>query len=340
MILRKFSIFVIIFSFFVFTKSAVLAQSFETLENMGKPSADDISVETSPEIPEANTSLEITLSSFAMDLDNTKIEWFVDGKSIRSGVGLKNHKITTGDVGHKQIIKIHITDTSKDLDFTKELIIEPSGLDLLWEVEDAYINNFYKGKKLPSRESTIKLVAIPNRKNQTASSQKSLIYSWKKNYDNIPEGSGFGKQSFKFKNDLLKTSENIGVTAREGSSFYLSFQEVDFTFFSPIVLFYQKKDGIGIDFWNALNNGFSIGTQDFSIIAEPFFITSKDKNDSLLKYVWKVNGTTIQTPEYKSYITIRGDGGNGTSTVDLDISNLGKLFQQAKRTLTISVFGN
>lgn len=331
---RKLIIFFILFVFLVFPKNNILAQSLADVN------VNDISIRTVPEIPEANQEVEITLSSFLVNLDNAKIDWSLDGKIIRTGVGIKKFLITTKGISEKQTVTAVIFDLSSGKRFEKNLIIEPSSIDLLWEVQDGYTNNFYKGKVLPVRESMIKITAIPNKKNQTTASQKNLIFNWKRNYDNIPDSSGFGKQSFSFRNNYLKEVEVINVLARDGSSSYVSSKTADLILYNPIILFYQKTDGLGVNFWNALNNDFAIGTGDFSIIAEPFYITPREKNDSKLRYTWKVNGNSIVTPEYKSYLTIRGDGGSGTSNIQLEINNISRIFQNVSRNINVKVFGN
>lgn len=331
---RNLIIFFALFAFYVLPHNQTLAQSITSIN------VNDISISADPEIPQENQEVKVTLSSFLLNLDNTKIEWKVDGKSERTGTGLKSFLITTGSLGKKTTVTAIIIDLNTGIKLEKNLIIEPSNVDILWEVKDGYVNSLYKGKILPVKESSIELTAIANRKNQTVTSSKNLTFTWKRNFDNIPDSSGFSKQSFSFKNDYLKEVEKIEVTARDNSGSYVSSGKIDLVFYNPIILFYQKKDGLGVDFWNALNDGVSVGQNDFNLIAEPFFITPKNKNDPALKYTWKVNGTTIETPPYKSFITIRGDGGSGTSNIQLEVSNIGRIFQKVNRGLNISVLGN
>ncbi len=331
---RNLIIFFALFAFYVLPYNHSLAQSITDIN------VNDVSINTDPEIPQENQEVKVTLSSYLLNLDNTKIEWKVDGKSERTGTGLKSFLITTGGLGKKTTVTAIILDLNTGIRLEKNLVIEPSSIDILWEVKDGYVNSLYKGKILPVKESSIELTAIPNRKNQTIVSQKNLTFTWKRNFDNIPDSSGFSKQSFSFKNDYLKEVEKIEITARDNSSSYVSSGKIDLIFYNPIILFYQKKDGLGVDFWNALNDGVSVGSNDFNLIAEPFFITPKNKNDTNLKYVWKVNGTTIETPPYKSFITIRGDGGSGISNIQLEVSNIGRIFQKVNRSLNVSVLGN
>lgn len=331
---RNLIIFFALFFVFILQTKNVFAQN-NTEINSG-----DVLMTIDPELPEENQEVKVTISSFLLNLDNTNIDWKVNGKSERKGTGIKSFLLTTGGLGQKTTVTAVITDVLSGITIEKSLLIEPSSLDMLWEVTNGYVNSLYKGKILPSKESSIEITAIPNRKNQTIASQKNLTFSWKRNFDNKADSSGFSKQSFFITHDYLKEFEKIEVTARDMSGSYVSSGKIDLSFYNPIILYYQKKDGLGVDFWNALNDGVSVGQNDFNLIAEPFFITPKNKNDSSLKYIWRVNGTIIETPPYKSFITIRGDGGSGTSNIQLEVSNIGKIFQKVNRSLNVSVLGN
>lgn len=307
----------------------------------GEIDASDITISVFPEIPEPNEEIEISISSFLINLDNSRITWYVNEKIFRKGVGIKKILLTSGDIGEKQTVKVSIDDFSKNLQFEKIIIIEPSSMDILWQVTDGYAPPFYKGKILPTSESMIKAVAMPNRKNKTVTEQKNLNFYWKRNFNNIPDSSGFGKQSFSFRNDYLKDLENISLTAKDQNESYTSVSSIDLKFYNPIIIFYEKKDSLGINYWKALGEGFTVGSnRNLSIVAEPFFIIPKTKNDPVLKYSWKINGTPIETPEYKSYITVRGDGGRGTSAIELEIENLSRLFQKTSRFVKVNVSEN
>lgn len=304
--------------------------------------ASDIEISVSPEIPGPNENIEVSLASFLVNLDNSRISWYLDGSLKKEGSGEKKFNLTTGGLGTKQTIKAIVRDLyNASNQFEKIIIIEPSGLDVLWQTTDTYAPPFYKGKILPSLESNIKIVAIPNRKGQTTSSQKNLTYSWKRNQNNIANASGFGKQVFSFKNDYLNDFEKIEIVAREPSQNYISSSKKEIPMFSPMILFYRISENIGVDFSTALGDGVSVDSKNsILILAEPFFITPKNKNDAVLKYNWRVNNLPIGEPDYKPLISVRGDGGSGSSTIELEVKNISRLFQNAKRIIRINVLGN
>jgi len=161
----------------------------------------DVAITVSPEIPGPNENVTITLSSFSVNLNDTKITWSVGGSSVSSGQGKTTFSFTSGPVGTRTTIDIAIIFSDINVRVEKRIIIEPSDLDLLWEAPESYTPPFYKGKALPSQEGIIQVAAMPARKNTSIGSQKNLSYTWKRNDKTQQQASGVGKQVFAFKQD-------------------------------------------------------------------------------------------------------------------------------------------
>jgi hypothetical protein len=78
-------------------------------------------------------------------------------------------------------------------------------MTLLWQANDAYVPPFYKGKALLTEGSDVKIVAMPEIKSGSGTiNPKNLTYSWKKDYTNDPDGSGYGIHSYVFMSDFLE----------------------------------------------------------------------------------------------------------------------------------------
>ena len=100
-----------------------------------------------------------------------------------------------------------------DGDLNETIVIKPSVIVVLWQANNSYVPPFYKGKAMPSPDSEIKVVALPQIKNSSGFvDPKNMTYTWKKDYTNNPDGSGYGKNSFTYVNDYLEDLNNIGVT--------------------------------------------------------------------------------------------------------------------------------
>ncbi len=67
---------------------------------------------------------------------------------------------------------------------------------LLWQADDSYVPPFYKGKAMPSAESSIKVVALPEIRNgSTIVSVQNMTYSWQKDYNKDVNDSGYGNRN-------------------------------------------------------------------------------------------------------------------------------------------------
>src|ERR1035437_6016511 len=59
----------------------------------------DISANVVPPNPVPYDNVTITLSSYTVNLDSVSISWFVNGKSIKTGIGQKSFSVTAGASG-------------------------------------------------------------------------------------------------------------------------------------------------------------------------------------------------------------------------------------------------
>ena len=116
------------------------------------------------------------------------------------------------------------------------MTIRPAEMALLWEATDSYVPPFYKGKALPTADTFIKVVAMPEIKTANGIVKHSnLVYSWEKDFTNVQSSSGYGKQSFVYKNDYLDNSNNVGVIASSTDQKYTSQGRINVTPVVPLL---------------------------------------------------------------------------------------------------------
>jgi hypothetical protein len=122
-------------------------------------SPDSILVNMVPENPAPNEGVAISLNSYASNLDAVMITWRVDGKISLSGIGKKTFLLTAPAAGKTTNVSVLIA--LPDGDITKDIAVRPAEMVLLWQADDSYVPPFYKGKAMPSAQSEIKVVAMP-----------------------------------------------------------------------------------------------------------------------------------------------------------------------------------
>ncbi|MFA5840927.1 MAG: hypothetical protein WC847_01480 [Candidatus Paceibacterota bacterium] len=288
-------------------------------------SPSSILVNISPENPAPKENVTITLSSYAANLDSVLILWSVDGQNTLSGVGKKSLSLDAPGSGleTRVVVKISLPDGIIE----KNILIRPSSMVLLWQAEDSYVPPFYKGKAMPSAESSVKIVAMPEAKSGSLLvNPKHMTYYWKQDYTNNVEGSGYGKNSFTFVNDYLDSSNNISVVASTTDEKYSSQANIDIATYQPKILFYKNNYNMGTLWENALYNGYKI-YGDGIIEASPYFISPGDIRVPLLNWTWSINDFQIDiTGPKKNVFPVQVQPGvSGRSTIKLSIENIYKI---------------
>ena len=298
-------------------------------------SPSSILVDVVPENPAPNSNVNITLRSFAANLDSVSISWFVNEKSVLSGIGKKSFSVTAGAAGSEitVLVKVFLPDGEID----KTIIIRPSRMILLWQANDSYVPPFYKGKALPVADSEIKVVAMPEI--QTTGGMvnpKNMTYFWKKDYGNEQGASGYGKNFFLYVNDFLESSNNVSVEASTVDQKFSSSASIDIGAVSPEILFYKKDNNLGIIWEQALLDGYRIQGEEV-IVAAPYFIAPQDIRRPDLVWNWSINDHTVEAQiGRKNILPLKAEEGtSGTAKLRLDIENKYKIFQTASKEILI-----
>lgn len=297
----------------------------------------DVIAEITPEIPGPNEQVTIKLTSYAIDLNSSLITWKVSGKTVLSRNGATSYTLNSGASGSKTAVEAVIVFRGSTL--VKTISIEPSTIDLIWEAVDSYTPPFYKGKALPSSEAVIKVVGIPDMKlGSTKLSKNDLTFSWERNFNALPNFSGYAKDSFIFKSSYLNTTETISLKATAISG-GLSAQKIStIRTYSPFIGFYEYNPLSGVNYRKNLGEYFSLGKDETTIIAEPYFFSPKNALSTDLDYQWKINGTRIDNQDPKNTLVVRKPAGaSGNAFINLSIESKPRLFQSAEKTLNVNL---
>lgn len=285
----------------------------------------EINVVTSPRNPQPYEDVTVTLSSYATDLNMATISWTGNSGTVLSGIGKTSYSFKAPGPNANTVLDINIRPVGSMSVITKRVVIAPSEIELLWESVDGYTPPFYKGKALPSKGGFIKAVAIPNT-DTIKSGSGSISYTWKNNDSVVPESSGYNKNSYIFKNDIYDDKNDITVLASSVSQNYSAEKMIEIQSYAPFIIFYKKSPTEGTLYNEAINKETSIPESETTIVAEPYFLSIKNKEDSFL-YTWKINGDQISTPSKKRELTVKPTSAGGYADVSLLIESAIELFQ-------------
>ena len=315
----------------IFTISAVI---LPIKTNASSP--DTILVNISPQNPAPGENVDISLNSYVDNLNNVLISWSVDGKNTSSGIGRKTFSLNAPAAGVEIAVLAKIALPDGEID--TKMTIRSSVMVLLWQADDSYTPPFYKGKALPSPESEIKVVAMPEIRSGSSNIDPSnLVYSWQQDYTNMPDGSGYGKNSFVYTSDYLDNSNNIDVTASTTDQTYSSEASLDLGTYQPKILFYKNDPSLGTLWEQSLADGYKV-TGNEILQAAPYFISPKDIRIPSLIWNWSINDSPVNiTSLQQNLLPLQTQSGvSGTSKIDLTINNSYKIFENASKEINVS----
>ncbi len=298
-------------------------------------SPSSILVDTVPENPAPGENVTITLNSYVSNLDSVLITWSVNGKNALSGIGKKSFSTTAPASGGET--DVVATVSLPDGAIYTKVVIRPSVMVLLWQADDSYVPPFYRGKALPTPQSEIKVVAMPEIKNGGGIvNPKSVVYAWKKDYQNDQADSGYGKNFLTYTSDYLDSSSNISVTASTTDQKYSSDASVDLETYEPKILFYKNDPARGTLWEQALTDGHQVFGSEI-IQAAPYFISPADIRIPTLVFHWFINDVEIAVPSVsKNVMPVAVPAGTtGVSEVKLEIESTDKIFETAQNSINL-----
>ena len=317
-------------SFFV-TSHISNAQGFQLY------SADDILVETVPNIPGPNESVRVSINSFSFNLNNYYVAWFRNGNQEAAGFGVRDFEFRTGNTG--DITDITIVVDFEGQVFRKELRFAPSQIDLLWEATDSYTPPFYRGKALPLKQGSIKVTAIPETLLIEPSDAPNLIYYWDRNFQRQVNESGFGKQSFEFVTDVLGINERINVTSndRRENSFASNDIDIPFNEYIPKILFYEINENDRLMTNKALNTNSLINSDTIKLSFHPLHMSTVADNFVDLFVNWSLNNQSQPPQDFAQqnelFVTTQGE--SGEINIKLGLEGIEKLLQESNSDIQL-----
>lgn len=297
--------------------------------------AESIELRASSLYPAVGDNVSVTVSSFDIDINNAEVSWYKDGKFDRKGVGMKSYNFIIGENGNTIRASVKV----KNQVIEQTIKINPSSVDILWEVVGAYEPPFYKGKITPIKGSSIRVVAIPQIKNERGYvlDPSLFVYAWRKDGSNAPGQSGYGVNSFVYSPSVLDKENRVEVSAT-GFSRSLA-KSVSVAPASSELHFYENSLAYGPLYNKAIKDNQTFSKKTLNIVAEPYFIFTNNLNDSSLKTEWRINRQVTPTETKNSIILSIA---NNVNSIDLGFStdNSAQLLQKNGRTLRLNFLSN
>ena len=290
-----------------------------------------------PKEPGADEIVKVNLNGYGYELDSSLVVWYVNNKEVERGIGLKSYTFKTGSLGETTIVTIAVK-TRAGRVIAKKLVFTSADVDILWEA-DTYTPYFYPGASLATSGSNIEVVAIPqildSKGNLIPSSR--LIFTWRKDYKNLVNESGYGKDSLSFRAGVSPSDHNLEVTVTSPNSVITANKKVTIPIGNPEVVVYPYKPLTGIDSSHAILSSYLPTESDISLKAEPYYFPTGEVTRDNLVFNWTINNDkNITSIADKGLLNLTLDKNReGIANINLNVFPLLNNNQQARENFKI-----
>lgn len=303
---------------------------------LGSASQNVILLEIAPEFPGPNEKVTVLINSFAFDVDRATIVWTRGGKTVLRGLGRKSYTFTTGKVGQLETIKVFaISQEGIDYELTKSFRL--GDVDLMWRAETD-VPPGYRGKALPSPQSDVTVTAFPHFfVGSSRISPDNLIYEWFYN-GRFSQASGTGRRTFSFSTGALNGGfHEVKLKISNLQETIVREKTIRIPIKNPKVILYEERPLEGPNMARAVDGFPMFPGEEKEFRAVPYFF-AKDSVENFT-YLWRVGGKSIEQDEKPDILQLKiiDDAAPGEVLIEVVISNIEKIFQQARISVKINI---
>ncbi len=268
-----------------------------------------LSLTARPGSPAPGQKVTVTADTPTADPLFTTFTWSVNGAVQRDASGRGKNTITvTAPQTVGGTMRVSATATFGDgKSSSASLTLRVSDLVIAW-IAETYTPRWYRGKALPTPQSIVRFVALPNFViDGQRLSPENLVYRWNLD-DEGTVSEGRGAQIFRLKiSDVLGNTHNVRVTIEDSQKRIRKVGDAFITIMSPEAAVYASSPLGGIEPRRALATLATNerGTLDFQI--EPFYYPVASRR--ALTYQWNIASAAPQgTAEKPEILTVSTDG--------------------------------
>lgn len=300
-----------------FSPLPLLAQSF------GIPSptigGSPLTMEMFPQYARPGEYVEFSLVSSTIALATATVTWTVNGTRVFSGASATKYVYKIPESTDPFVVVADVY-TRTNQYFTTRISVQPSSLTLLHEGA-TYVPPLYAGRPTLSPEASLSVQAIPYVvENGIELQPDDLYFKWTVNGKFVSELSGLGRSSAVVANNGYLRPLDIIVEASSDNG-TVAGDRIKVSVENPWVVFYENDPLLGIRYDKALGT-YVLKNEEVTVIAEPYHMSAKKRNDTTLEYSWGINQQR-QAETTAPSITLRpqSDARGGISTIGVYIQN-------------------
>ena len=295
----------------------------------------DLALDVSPKSPRPGAPFAVSAKSFAFDMVRAKFTWFLDGKNIASGVGLREQNFQAEKVGSEMNVRVDII-SADGVFYEASAKIIISDIDFIIHPL-TYAPSFYRGSALATPGSVVEIIAVPHIFfGGERLKPQNLIYEWSIDDKPFQNKSGGGKNKFSVKlADVGNSNYIVALKVSTLDGAVSAQKSVNLKTAMPEILFYETNSLTGLK-PAALNSFFGRAGDSFSILAEPFYFDLASL--ARAKFNWSAGGAAAESnPKNPLLLELAAPANTDSQTAfNLKIEDGLALFQQAEALINIS----
>lgn len=255
-------------------------------QNISEIGGGDVGIVSNPRHPAPLSEVRLSLNDYNTSTIGASTYWFVDGVEL---VDMRNERsitLTSGALGEETVVRAEMRSaTLPTISMTHT--IRPIEIDIILEA-DTYTPNFYKGRALPTPESSVRAFAYVHTGDGT--SPDALAYKWKFGETVLSGGPVKGKYQVDITVPRLNGGRlSVEVYTAEGELIGTEYVVVGSV--KPLLLFYEYSPLHGL-IQKTSSDTLTVSAPNTTLYAEPYFLNTQNiTNDAT--FTWKVRGREV-----------------------------------------------
>lgn len=259
-----------------------------------------VTISISPLYPRPHETVTVTPESTQLNLMTSKVTISANGAVVEEGSGGRSASVTMGAGGTATTIRVSVV--AGGVTYATETTLRPADVALVVEPTTT-THPLYDGAALPAPEGPVRLVALADIRNSSGSrvAPSLLSYTWRLGNRILTEESGIGRSVLTATAPVRYRDADVSVTVTTADESITGYAEARVSPSSPVTRAYRTDPLLGIDLAHALTGALSLGAQEESFEAVPFFF------GSVPRITWTLNGAAAGSDRK---LTVRPDEGS------------------------------
>jgi len=274
-----------------------------------------LSLTSNPLTPQPNSIITATANLLGTtNVNNSNYTWFLNSVKQKEASGLNKNIFTfqVGDLGAVYKVSVSISISSGD-NLSDSISLTVSDFDLTWGASSQAPAS-YKGKLLPTQNSTVSVSALPfiyRPGTKTLINNNNLIFNWTVDDKFSAGNSGIGNSDFIFRvNDFAGVSKSVQLEIKTPDNAVSLIKNTTIPIVRPQTLIYFADAKTNLPYGAALKNSI-IKSMNLNFIAQNYFFNTPSKD---LKWQWFINNEEVAGKGEKPWLA------------SLNLSNISQLF--------------